>query len=72
MATRRKTTPKKEVRQTWKVMSVPVPNGECWMAYRLKDEAKPDEASNRISRGGLWQTKKEAEDLAKRLNEEVL
>ena len=41
-----------------------------YTAYRLKDETLPDEPGNRINRGGLWQTKKEAENLAKTWNEE--
>ena len=52
------------------VTTVPVAGATLYTAYKLKDETRPDEAGNRIHKGGLWQTKKEAENLAKLWNEE--
>lgn len=65
-----KTTKKKAAPKTWLVAPVQVAGATLYTAYRLKDETKPDEAGNRINKGGLWQTKKEAENLAKLWNEE--
>lgn len=65
-----KTTKKAATKKVWKVASVPVAGTVLYTAYRLKDETLPDELGNRINRGGLWQTKKEAENLAKTWNEE--
>lgn len=62
----KKTAPKK----IWKVAPVSVAGATLYTAYRLKDETMPDEPGNRINKGGLWQTKKEAENLAKTWNEE--
>lgn len=68
--TKKKAAPKKDVKQTWKVTTVPVAGATLYTAYKLKDETKPDELGNRVHKGGLWQTKKEAENLAKLWNEE--
>ena len=66
--TKKKSTPKKDVKQTWKVTTVPVAGATLYTAYKLKDETRPDEAGNRIHKGGLWQTEKEAQDLADNYN----
>lgn len=65
-----RTKKKTDVRQTWKVTTKPVADKEMYICYKLKDETKPDEESNRQYKGGLWTTKKEAEILAKLYNEE--
>lgn len=61
---------KTDIKQTWKVTSKPVADKEMFICYKLRDETKPDEEGNRIYKGGLWTTKKEAELLAKLYNEE--
>ena len=70
--TKRKTTTKKkaETNKTWKIGMIPVAGGELFSAYKLKDESKPDEASNRAYQGGFWNTEKEAQNVADRYNEE--
>ena len=68
--TKKKSAPKKEAKKVWMVTTVPVAGATLYTAYKLKDETRPDEAGNRIHKGGLWQTKKEAENLAKLWNEE--
>ncbi len=68
--TKKKSAPKKKAKKVWMVTTVPVAGATLYTAYKLKDEAGPDEAGNRIHQGGLWQTKKEAENLAKLWNEE--
>lgn len=68
--TKKKSAPKKDIKQAWKITTVPVAGATLYTAYKLKDETRPDEAGNRIHKGGLWQTKKEAENLAKLWNEE--
>jgi len=68
--TKKRTTKKTEVKQTWKVKEVPTAGGIMYTAYKLKDEAKPDEDGNHVTYGGIWTYKAEAEKLAKALNEE--
>lgn len=68
--TKKKAALKKGVKQTWKVVPVPVAGSMLYTAYKLKDETKPDEAGNRIHKGGLWQTEAEAKKLAKLWNDE--
>lgn len=68
--TKKKAAPKKDVKKVWMVTTVPVAGATLYTAYKLKDETRPDETGNRIHKGGLWQTKKEAENLAKLWNEE--
>lgn len=66
----RTTKKKAATEKKWKVMEAPVAYAKLWAAYKLKDETKNDVPSNRTIKGGFWSTKKEAQDLADRYNEE--
>lgn len=61
---------KAPAKRKWLVVPVPVAGKYLYSVYKLRDESKPDEDGNREMHGGLWQTKKEAENLAKLWNEE--
>lgn len=72
--TKKKTTPKKkaakktEAPKKWRVAEIPVAEKPLYTAYKLRDESRPDEPGNRVYKGGLWQTEKEAQDLADNYN----
>ena len=68
--TKKKPAPKKTEPKKWKVGQIPVAYATLFAAYKLRDESKPDEASNRAYRGGFWSTEKEAQNIADRYNEE--
>lgn len=53
----------------WRVTSNPVAGKMLYGVYRIRDLSQPDHSGNRETRG-YWETKAEAEKLAKTLNEE--
>ena len=61
----------KKTAKIWKVMELPVAGGPLYVAYKLRYPGKPDENGNRITHGGLWTTKKEAQLVADQLNKEA-
>lgn len=54
----------------WKVSSNPVAGKLFHQVYRMRDITGVDRSGNRETYGGLWETKREAENLAELLNKE--
>lgn len=54
----------------WKVSSNPVAGKLFYQVYRMRDITGVDHSGNRETYGGLWKTKREAENLAELLNKE--
>lgn len=54
----------------WRVTCNPVAGKMLYGVYRLRDKDEVDHSGNRETRGGWYETKKEAEALARRLNTE--
>ena len=52
----------------WRAMGFSVGGYEHWFVYRLKSVCAPDEAGNRIYKGGQFDTKEEAQAFADELN----
>ena len=58
------------MKSNWRVTANPVLGKMFYGVYRLKDVSDIDHSGNRETRGGYFGTRKEAEALAERLNEE--
>ena len=56
------------MKSKWRVKEVSVAGTTFYKVYRLLDVAAKETAKNILSHGGLWTTRREAEDLADRLN----
>lgn len=54
----------------WKTTTNFIAGRKYYGVYRIRDIDQPDHSGNRESRGGWYETKDEAEDLARRLNTE--
>lgn len=58
------------MRSDWRVRTVSVAGHEFYQVYRLHDVCADDTEKNRVTWGGYWPTRAEAENLARRRNEE--
>ena len=58
------------MKSNWKVKSVKTAGVEFYEVYRLRDVCDDDVKRNQETYGGLWDSRKDAEHLAKVLNEE--
>lgn len=58
------------MKSNWKVKSVKIVGVEFYEVYRLRDVCDYDVKKNQETYGGLWDSRKDAEQLAKVLNEE--
>lgn len=54
----------------WRVSANPVAGKMFYGVYRIRDIDEIDHSGNRETRGGLYETRQEAEKLAATLNEE--
>ena len=58
------------MRSMWRTMSVEVAGRTFYQVYRLNDVCADNTIKNRETRGGYYDTQKEADDLAGKLNKE--
>ena len=58
------------MKSMWRVIERPVAGRIFYQAYRLLDVCADNTAENRETWGGFYTTRKEAEDIADRLNKE--
>lgn len=54
----------------WRISTNVVAGRKFYQVYRIKDLSEPDHSGNRETRGGLYESRRDAEALARRLNSE--
>lgn len=54
----------------WRISTNVVAGRKFYQVYRIKNLSEPDHSGNRETRGGLYESRRDAEALARRLNSE--
>ena len=58
------------MKSMWRVMERPIAGKTFYQVYRLNDVCAEDTEKNRETRGGYYETRRDAEALASSLNKE--